>query len=231
VLAYKNTKPVSFPVPSAEACDYDGEIRGSFEYEDAKKVKWLFGKGIAKNFYAIQISITSQCALPVIVPLASMTVIPTSSNFVESNTVQFSVSPGPLDSVTNVFNVDRTYNGSRAIFFNILAGATTLGSAIEQFLPLGFTQGVSITGGGFTNAAKILFPDMSSQQLQNLTTKSFGSSEQLAANSGSVQKYIFISRTYQEKELQNAVQSGNIRISFTAIPVTTSGSAVANPVH
>ena len=53
-------------------------------------------------------------------------------------------------------------------------------------------------GGGFTTASKDILVDMSSEQLQNLTSQSFGSTEQVASH-GSLQKFIFVRRSIHKK--------------------------------
>jgi hypothetical protein len=71
---------------------------------------------------------------------------------------------------------------------------------VQPFFGPGFTQGVAIWGGGFTQAASTIFKDMSAEQLQNLATDAFGDSEQIGANIGSLSKSAFISRLADDKK-------------------------------
>lgn len=48
--------------------------------------------------------------------------------------------------------------------------------------------------GGFTQAANTIFKDMSPEQLQNIASLRFGDTEQVASNSGSVNRYLFLPR-------------------------------------
>jgi hypothetical protein len=54
-------------------------------------------------------------------------------------------------------------------------------------------------GGGFTTPSKEIFVDMSAEQLQNLTSQSFGSTEQVASH-GSLQKFVFVRRSEKCKK-------------------------------
>jgi hypothetical protein len=116
--------------------------------------------------------------------------------------------PYSLDHVTSVYSTDRKLTGARAIFFNSLLAAGTLGSAIQPFFGPGFTQAVAIWGGGFTNAAQTVFKDMSAEQLQNITSQSFGTAEQIGPG-GSMSKYLFVPKINgrsAEAALQKAIK-------------------------
>ena len=135
-----------------------------------------------------------------------------------------SIVPYSLDHVTSVYSTDRKLTGTRAIFFNSLQAAAAVGSAIEVFFGHGFTQGVSILGGGFTTAAQDVLKDMSTDQLQNLTSQSFGSTEQVAANGGPLQKFIFVRKGKKNKTVPGGVseddlKKGNFRLVLEIIPV------------
>jgi len=161
-----------------------------------------FGGGIAKNFYAVQLSIINNGSVKVQVPRSSIqaevewtagqdrnTKPPTT--FVEGPST---VSPVPLDGAVSFFSHDRKASGRRAWFFNTLQGLTTIGSAIQLFFGRGFAQGVGIAGGGFRNGLQAIFPDLSEEQLANLTSQSFESVETISGNGGSIEKVIFIQR-------------------------------------
>ncbi len=181
-------------------CAPDIDISKSYLLEPEEQVAKKYGHGVAKNFDVIQISIVNTCPLAVLVPLAGISV--TSSTPV--------LHPFSLNHVTSIFSNDRTFSGPRAVFFNILQGAVTVGSAIEPFLASGFTKGVSIAGGGFTQGAANIWKDLSSEQLQNLTAQSFQATEQISANGGSLQKSIFFPRT---KNKVNLALSASLKIS------------------
>lgn len=108
--------------------------------------------------------------------------------------------------MTTVFSYDRAFSGPRAVFFNIFQAATTVGAAVEPFLASGFTQGVSIFGGGFTQGVSQIWKDMSATQLQNLTSQAFQGTEQVGPNGGFLQKDIFLPKTNKTTNFESQVQ-------------------------
>lgn len=132
-----------------------------------------------------------------------------------------SLVPYSLDHVTSVYSTDRKLTGARAIGFNIIAALSTLGSGVQQFFGPGFTQGVSILGGGFTTAAQTIFKDMSAEQLQNITTQSFSNAEQIAPNGGSVNKFLFIPKKLDDQVMDCALEKRQVRLSFEPIVAIT----------
>jgi len=289
------------------SCDFDSKVTFTPQIVPKDQAGNKYGNGVAKNFYAIQVSIVNECPMAIVVPLAGIRVVvsantvphnqisgaaptslgvstysrlpsagasapylaslsafggtppyrwsapqgsplPTGLSLSSSGTISgtlassfetgdlpFSVqvtdSSVPslsataemvlpvdnedtsakddctekgdlvafsLDHVTSIFSADRKLTGRRAIYFNAVQALATLGSSVELFLPHGFAQGVAILGGGFTTASKDVLVDMSAEQLQNLTSQSFGSTEQVASH-GSLQKFIFVRRSIYRK--------------------------------
>jgi hypothetical protein len=152
----------------------------------------------------------------------------TGTPMVKSAIPSSTIVPYSLDHVTSVYSTDRKLTGRRAIFFNSLQAVATLGSAIEPFFGHGFTQAVSIWGGGFTNAAQTIFKDMSPEQLQNIASQSFGSAEQLGPG-GSLSKFLFIPRKLKNTAAQQALMNGNVEVKFIVIPALTSSDAKSTP--
>jgi hypothetical protein len=209
-------------------CAPDVDVVKSYFLVPEEQVSKKYGHGVAKNFDVVQISIVNKCPLPVLVPLAGISL--TISKLVYH--------PFSLDHVTSIFSNDRAFSGPRAIFFNIVQGAATLGSAIQPFFGPGFTSGVSILGGGFTQGAAAIWKDLSAEQLQNLTSQSFQATEQIAASGGALQKSIFIprakKRTAAEKAgtsaLRAALSSNSANpIQLEIIPVLTVGGGKSTP--
>lgn len=140
-----------------------------------------------------------------------------------------------LDHVTSIYSADRKLTGKRAIYFNTVLALATIGSAVEPFFAPGFTKGVAILGGGFTTASKEIFVDMSAEQLQNLTSQSFGSTEQVASH-GSLQKFVFIRRNEKCKKqtIETELRDGNFSVNWELSPAsaeapkTLSASATAS---
>ncbi len=134
-----------------------------------------------------------------------------------------------LDHVTSIFSADRKLTGRRAIYFNTVQALATLGSAVEPFFAHGFTQGVAILGGGYTTASKELLVDMSSEQLQNLTSQSFGSTEQVAAH-GSLQKFVFVRRNEKckDKPIENDLRTGQFSVNWQLSPASAEAPKTLN---
>lgn len=218
LLAYQN-QSISFAVVGT-GCRNEDVIR-QFSFVTKLNSLQTFGGGVAKYFHVIKVSIVNKCDQGIVVPLAGFIVAPKPSS--DKTTP---ITPYSLPEVTAVYNTDRKLNGSRAIFFNILLAAGTLGSALEPFFGHGFTQGVAIWGGGFTTAAATIFKDMSPEQLQNITSLSFGDSQQLAANGDSLTKYLFISRATNKGDTDPFGKDPDID---TPIDVTMTFSTVSTP--
>jgi len=181
-LSY-TTGPIGKAITGTECAPDVDVVKSYFLVPDAQVSK-KYGHGVAKNFDVVQISIVNKCPLPILVPLAGISLPVTNPP----------LHPFSLEHVTSIFSNDRAFSGPRAVFFNIVQGAATLGSAIQPFFGPGFTQGVSIFGGGFTQGAATIWKDLSAEQLQNLTSQSFQATEQIAASGGALQKSIFISK-------------------------------------
>ncbi|HEY6320869.1 MAG TPA: hypothetical protein VJA16_04855 [Thermoanaerobaculia bacterium] len=107
------------------------------------------------------------------------------------------LAPIPMAAVSGYFASYQSETGRRARVFNIISGITTLVTAL---VPLGgpsLKDAEVVFSGGFTTGLGQAWPDLSPQQLQHLTSLSWGDSENVAANGGSVSKYIYIQRTRQ----------------------------------
>ena len=130
--------------------------------------------------------------------------------------------PFSLDHVTSIFSADRKLTGRRIIYFNTLQALATLGSSVELFLPHGFAQAVGILGGGFTAASKDILVDMSAEQLQNLTSQSFGATEQVAAH-GSLQKFLFVFRSEKckDNEIEKRLSNGHFTVEWELSPASS----------
>ena len=235
-------------------CNKDTDIISDYNFVGAEQVKSKYGNGVQKNFYVLQLSIVNKCPLALVVPLAGIKISaaatsttpsgqqkPTPGGGVEEETATAAAERGiagnaktlvpfSLDHVTSVYSTDRKLTGARAIGFNILQAVATLGSSIEPFFGHGFTQGVSILGGGFTNAAQTIFKDMSAEQLQNITTQSFATAEQIGPNGGSVNKFLFIPKKLNDQTMDDALKTGQVMVTFesiVAIATTTSQATQA----
>ena len=250
----------------ASACNFDEKVKLAPQVVPEDQAENKYGHGVAKNFHIIQLSFVNECPMAIVVPLGGIKVVPghlpgdappapnaqSPITYPEQrwykgdrvgtcppeivNGKFINLVPFSLDHITSIYSADRKLTGRRAIYFNIVQAAATMGSAIEPFFGHGFTQGVAILGGGFTTASKEIMVDMSTEQLQNITSQSFGATEQISAK-GSVQKFIFISRDdeCQKSSLESDLISGKFSVNWelspasTQAPSTQTAQAVAPP--
>jgi hypothetical protein len=214
------------------ACEYKSQVKLTPQIVPKSQAGNKYGNGVAKNFYAIQLSIVNECPMAIVVPLGGISVVtdhqptqtPDDACTEEGALVAFS-----LDHVTSIFSADRKLTGRRAIYFNTVQALATLGSALEPFFAHGFTQGVAILGGGFTTASKELLVDMSAEQLQNLTSQSFGSTEQVASH-GSLQKFVFVRRNEKckGKPVETDLRTGQFSVNWELSPASAEAPKTLN---
>jgi hypothetical protein len=215
-----------FPISTGTlACDFRTKVRLVPQIVPKSQAGNKYGNGVAKNFYAIQISVVNECPMAIIIPLGGISVAaddaPSASDPAECREegalVAFS-----LDHVTSVFSADRKLTGRRAIYFNSLQAVATIGSAIQPFFGSGFAKGVAILGGGFTTASKEVFVDMSAEQLQNLASQSFGATEQVASH-GSLQKFVFVRRNEgcKNSTIESDIRIGKFSVNWQLSPASS----------
>jgi len=203
---------------AAESCDFDNQVIVQAQIVPRSQSKSKYGNGVANNFHVVQVSIVNKCSVPIIVPLAGISISPKGTNTSSCGDGGGNLTPFSLDHVTSIYSANRKLTGARAIYFNSIQALATLGSAVEPFFAHGFTQGVAILGGGFTTASKELSVDMSTEQLQNITSQSFGTTEQISSG-GSLQRFIFIRRNQKCKDSiqEQNIRSGNFDINLEMV--------------
>lgn len=223
VVLSAGTSFVTFDTGSS-ACDFNAKVKLTPQIVPKSQAGNKYGNGVAKNFHAIQLSIVNECPMAIVVPLGGISVV--SDNQAaggkdDSCTEKGRLVPFSLDHVTSIFSTDRKLTGRRAIYFNAVQALATLGSAFEPFFGHGFTQGVAILGGGFTTASKEVLVDMSAEQLQNITSQSFGSTEQVASH-GSLQKFVFIRRNEKCKKgpIETDLSTGKFTVYWELSPAS-----------
>lgn len=222
-----------FPISTGtSACDFESKVQLVPQIVPKSQAGNKYGNGVAKNFHVIQISVVNQCPMAIVIPLGGISIAaddsPAASDPAECKEngalVAFS-----LDHVTSIFSADRKLTGRRAIYFNSLQAAAAIGSAIQPFFASGFTKGVAILGGGFTTASKEMFVDMSAEQLQNLASQSFGSTEQVASL-GSLQKFVFVRRSEKCKNstIESDIRTGKFSVNWQLSPASSQAPKTLN---
>lgn len=168
------------------------------EQNDASR---LFGRGVGDYFYVIELAVVNNGKKKVAVPLASIQAEIEWRYGEVSKTVLFeegppTIPPLTLGSVSSYFDAFQKRDGKWARVFNILDGLTTLGAALVPVFGHNIERPTTILSGGLIPALRKGIGDLSSQQLQNLTTMSWENIEEVAAG-GSKTKYVYIPRADQ----------------------------------
>jgi hypothetical protein len=225
------------------ACDFATKVVVTPQIVSKEQAGNKYGNGVGDGFHVIQLSIVNACSMPIVVPLAGITIVPhdqpTNDNptdKIEKCEEAGALVPFSLDHVTSLYSSDRKLTGRRAIYFNVVQALATIGSAVEPFFAHGFTQGVAILGGGFTTASKEIMVDMSTEQLQNITSQSFGSTEQISSG-GSLQKFVFVRRNKHKEcrtsTIETDLRTGEFEVQYQLTPASaqapTTQSAPATP--
>jgi len=212
VLSYVGAPAVSQTLIK-NFCDPKVDVKSEMFYVPQEQVAKKYGHGVAAFFDVIQVSVVNKCALPVLIPLAGVAI-----NYGTKRPAY----PFSLDHVTSIYSNDRQFSGPRAIFFNSVLAAATIGSAIQPFFGHGFAQGVAILGGGFTQASAAIWKDLSAEQLQNLTSQSFQSTEQVGPNGGALQKNLFVpKKAKKDTALAESFRTETVGLEMQIIPVLT----------
>jgi len=190
-------------------------LRSQFSILDDDSALGLFGEGVAKNFYVIRLSVVNTGTKKVSIPLASIQAeveyfrgtSPKNPKTQEYLNDPPTLSPAPLSSVSAFFDFFNKTRGKTARIFNFLDGVTTLSSAILPFAGTSFKDAEAVFTAGFVPAVKKAVGDLSSQQLQNLTSSSWETTETVAAAGGSVVKHIFIEKNAEMLSARKGVGS------------------------
>lgn len=186
----------------------------TYEYTvlDSDQAASLFGVGIAKTFYAVKLSVINRGEKKVSVPLASIKAeiewasgsyksdVPVgpeqvaSVEYLEGPETQ---TPIPLEDVSGFFDAYNKSKGKKARVFNALSGLTTLGAALIPFVGPGFKDAHVVFTGGLMPGLRQGLGDLSGQQLQNLTARTWETVEVISDRGGSISKYVFFQRGEQ----------------------------------
>jgi hypothetical protein len=218
----KFTATVSGPKQETYAVKYDIEPKRDpnliYKYTilNNDEANRRLGRGIAENFYVVQLSVVSTAKKKVTIPLAS---IQAEIEWIRgrgetSNTlkrmlgrkktiVSFidgppTLAPIPLAAVSSDFEAYQKAKGLRAKLFNAMDAATTVATALVPFTGPAVKDGEVFFSGGFIPGVKKAVGDLSSQQLQNLTSQSWENSETIPAGGGSIEKLIYIQKGSQQ---------------------------------
>jgi len=168
---------------------------------DQKDASQLFGSGVGDHFYAVQISLVNKGDKKVIVPLSSIQAEIEWAYGSDNDEEAFdegpaTLSPLPLSAISSYFDAFQKTKGRRAKLFNVLDGVVTLGAAMVPVFGRNIERPIAIMSGGLIPGLRKSFGDLSSQQLQNLTSMSWEGVEEIPAGGGK-EKFIYVQRSDQ----------------------------------
>ena len=198
------TATVSGPQTYADSRDIGVPSDKNLEYRytvlDQKDASLLFGSGVADNFFAIELAVLNRAENKVVVPLSAIQAEiewaygkdPRGDEFYYEDG-DATIPPLALSEITSYFDTYHKTKGRRAKLFNVLSGVATLGAALVPVFGQNIERPVAILTGGLTPALRTVFGDLSSEQLQNLTARTWENVEEVPAKSGKT-KFIFIQR-------------------------------------
>ncbi|HYG78795.1 MAG TPA: hypothetical protein VD861_00325 [Pyrinomonadaceae bacterium] len=185
----------------------------TYEYTvlDMDQAASLFGNGISKNFYAVKLSVVNRGEKKVSIPLASIQAeiewangpyksgkpIQQELAAIEYLEGQETQTPIPLEDVSGFFDAYIKSKGRKAQFFNVLSGITTLGASLIPFVGPGVKDAHVVFTGGLIPGLRQGLGDLSGQQLQNLTARTWETVEVISDRGGSISKYVFFQRGEQ----------------------------------
>ncbi len=192
----------SFPIGPQK----DPRLEYRYTVLDQADASELFGSGVGDNFYVLQLSVVNNGDKKLVVPLSSIQAEIEWSYKEDSGknggvTTFYdegpaTLSPLKLSAITSYFDTYQKTKGRKAKVFNILDGVVTLGASLVPVFGKGLERGTTIMSGGLIPGLRKAWGDLSSQQLQNLTSMSWDSVEEVPAG-GSKEKFIFIQRSDQ----------------------------------
>jgi hypothetical protein len=186
----------SFPIGPPK----DTNLEYRYTVLDQGDASELFGSGVGDNFYVLQLSVINNGDKKLVVPLSSIQA-EIEWSYKEVEGVSFdegppTLSPLKLSAITSYFDTFQKTKGRKARIFNILDGVGTLAASLVPVFGKGLERGNSILSGGLIPGLRQAWGDLSSQQLQNLTSMSWDSVEEIPAG-GAKEKFIYIQRSDQ----------------------------------
>lgn len=180
----------------------DKNLEYRYHILDQKDAARMFGPGVGQNFYVIELVVVNNGKKKVAVPLGMIQAEIEWLYGLSKDTKEFfedgppTLPPLPLGSVSSYFDAFQKTEGKWAKVFNIMDGVTILGASLVPVFGRNIERPVAIFSGGLIPGLKKAVGDLSSQQLQNLTTMSWEGIEEVLPG-GSKQKYVYIPRADQ----------------------------------
>jgi hypothetical protein len=177
----------------------DGNLEYRYVVLNQADARRLFGQGVGENFYVIELTVVNKNPKKKVnVPLGSIHAEavwayggPVSREFFEEGDT--TLPPLPLGAVSGYFDAYQKSQGKWAKIFNILDGVTILGTSLVPVFGRNIERPTSILAGGFIPGLRKAVGDLSSEQLQRLTSMSWEGIEEIAPGNSKM-KFIYIPR-------------------------------------
>ena len=192
--------PQTFVVSHDVGLKRDQNLEYRYTILKQKDANRLFGSGVGEHFYVIELSVVNNAEKKVAIPLSAIQAeIEWAYGEDEGNADVYyeegpaTLSPMPLGAISGYFDAFQKTQGRKAKLFNIMDGMVTLGAALVPVFGNNISKPVTIFSGGFIPGVRKALGDLSSQQLQNLTSMSWESVEEIPAGAGK-NKFIYIQR-------------------------------------
>jgi hypothetical protein len=226
--------PATYTVASSIGPMPDPNLTFQYSILDYDGARNQLGSIVADNFYVVQLSVVNTGTQKVSVPLAGIQAEVewlygegkprwyNDKGALRERVKEFfidgppTLAPIPMAAVSGYFASYQSESGRRVRTFNILSGITTFLTALIPIAGPSLKDAEVVFSGGFTNGLGQAWPDLSPQQLQHLTSLSWGDAETVAANGGSVSKYIYIQRKRQFSDTAEAT-AGSVHVTTKQI--------------
>jgi hypothetical protein len=207
--------PATFMTAQAIGPKPDANLTYQYSVLDYDGARSQLGSIVADNFYVVQLAVVNTGKKKVAVPLAAIQAEvewlhvdggkkwyfvhglggqEVQEFFMEGPPT---LPPIPLAGVAGYFGIYQSESARRVKVFNVLNGITAFVTALLPIAGPALKDAEVVFSGGFIPGLGKAWPDVAAQQLQHLTSLSWQDTETVAANGGSVSKYIYIQRTQQ----------------------------------
>jgi hypothetical protein len=192
--------PATFVVSHDVGLKRDKNLEYRYSILEQKDASRLFGSGVGDHFYVMELSVVNNGEKKVNVPLSAIQAEiewaygggdEKANLFFEEGPA--TVSPMPLGAISAYFDLFQKSQGRKARLFNVLEGMSTLAATLVPVFGNGLAKSNNIFQSGFLPGLRLALGDLSSQQLQNLTTMSWENVEEIPAGAG-INKFIYVQR-------------------------------------
>jgi hypothetical protein len=196
------SSPQTFVVRNQVGLPRDKNLEYRYTILSQKDAGYLFGDGIAENFYVIELAVVNNAQKKMAIPLGSIQAEVAwlygqpkkgGAYFYEEGPATLPALP--LGAVSGYFDAYQKSKGKWAKIFNVLDGVATLSATMVPVIRELERPGLILTTGVIPGMRKAI-GDLSGEQIARLTSLSWEGVEEIPA-SGSKTKFIYVPRAEQ----------------------------------